>query len=498
MKNRSIRLQAAAAATLLTAVCFTASCTDSGSDGGGQNRGGTRDKVKITVHMIGGKPLPDPKGDPIKAKLDERLGIDLTVRMFLPEEYANQMKMGLATGASADLFGIGNRQDFVQYAKQGALLDLSPYLDLLAPALGFVGKDRLRLTEVNGGIYGIPRSETAYQYTYWIRRDWLEKLKLPVPRTVEEFRSVVQAMADGDPDGNGRKDTFGLSGRPHQALGPLFGAYGTTYPGSFYIKDGALVNSLYDPAMKEALRYIKTVFETGGVDPGFVSNTSLQHKEKALQGQVGLFYFNWPNWQRDEYLKADPQADWMPIDVPAGPGGRHAYAKDVSESIVVISKTAGGDKVKLNKIIQLLNYVSSPEGNKLAMYGIEGKHYTESGGKVTVREVLKETLGYAYQLTGRDEMAYLAAKFPDRVADFTFAAQQPRISIYDGLVAPPEGFRLEEAKRYIEEELWKFLYGNRPLESYDAFLAELDGKYGYLGYVEAAKRQFESWGVRAD
>lgn len=480
-------------ALLLAAACLTASCSKEAEPKP------VRERVKITIHMIGTRPLPDPKDDPIKQELDKKLNIDLSIRTFLPEDYANQLKMGMATGSNADLFTIGNRQEFVHYSKQQLLLDLSPYLDLLEPALQLIGKERLRLAEAGGGVYGLPRTETAYQYSYWIRKDWLEKLKLNVPRNTEEFLAVVKAMAEKDPDGNGQKDTYGFSGRPNQALGPLFGAFGTTYPGSFYMKDNKLINSLYDPATPRALAYIRSIFETKGVDPGIVSNTSLQHKEKALQGQLGLFYFNWPNWQQQEYRAVNADAHWIPMNPPQGPDGdRYAYAKDVFDSILVMPESVGNDKVKLNKIIQLLNYVSSPEGNKLVMYGLPGKHYTETNGKIVVREILKETLGYAYQLTGRDEMGYLRTKFPEREADFMMAARQPFIPIYDGLIQPPDGFRSDDAKRYIEQELWRFVYGQRPLESYGRFLQELEEQFRYESkYVASAKQQMSELGTAA-
>ncbi|SDC90722.1 putative aldouronate transport system substrate-binding protein [Paenibacillus sp. UNCCL117] len=479
------RRMSSSIALLLAASFMTVSCSKEAEPKPMQER------VKITVHMIGGTPLPDPKEDPIKQELDKKLGIDLAIRTFFPEDYANQVKMGMATDSNADLLYIGSRQEFVHYSKQQLLLDLSPYLDLLEPTLQLIGKERLQLAEVGGGVYGLPRTVTAYQYSYWIRQDWLEKLKLNVPRTTDEFLTVVKAMAERDPDGNGRRDTYGFSGRPNQALGPLFGAFGTTYPGSFYMKDNELINSLYDPATPKALSYIRSIFETKGVDPGIVSNTNLQHKEKALQGQLGLFYFNWPNWYQEEYLSVNADARWIPIDPPQGPNGdRYAYGKNVSESILVIPRSVGNDKVKLNKIIQLLNYVSSPEGNKLVMYGLAGKHYTETNGTVAVHEILKETLGYAYQLTGRDEMGYLRTKFPEREADFTMAARQPFIPIYDGLIQPPDGFRLDDAKRYIEQELWRFVYGQRPLDSYDGFLQELEEQFQYeSGYVASARQQ---------
>ena len=41
---------------------------------------------------------------------------------------------------------------------------------------------------------------------YYIRKDWLRKLGLKEPKTVEELYEVLIAFRDKDPNGNGKKD----------------------------------------------------------------------------------------------------------------------------------------------------------------------------------------------------------------------------------------------------------------------------------------------------
>lgn len=450
--------------------------------------------VPISMMITAAKPMPAPEEDPIKQIIDKKLNVDFTIKTYLPDDQKTQINVGLASGSSTDLFSV-TRQDLIRLAKSNLLLDLTPYLDKLEGAVNFVGKDQLKQSTFNGKVYGLPNTERAYQYSYWVRKDWLDKLNLQPPKTTEQFLAVAKALTEKDPDGNGKNDTYGFSGRPTEALGPLFGAYGVTYPGSFYVKDGKLVNSIYDPAMKDALAYIKSLFDAKVVDPDFLANTKLQHKDKALQGQLGLFYFNWPNLKEEEYKKVNADMNWVQIDPPQGPGGPGAYAKDISGQILVIPKSVEKDKAKLDKIIELLNYLTSEEGSKLAMYGIKDQHYTEENGVITVKEVLKDTLGYAYQIVGRDEMVYLKNKFPDREAAFTFAANQPFIQVYDGMITPPEGFVLADAKRFIEEELWKFVYGKRSLDTYDDFVKQLESTFKYKSYVEAAEQQLKEQGV---
>lgn len=44
-----------------------------------------------------------------------------------------------------------------------------------------------------------------------IRQDWLDRLDLKAPTTIEEFEQVIAAFTNEDPDGNGKKDTYGFT-----------------------------------------------------------------------------------------------------------------------------------------------------------------------------------------------------------------------------------------------------------------------------------------------
>src|SRR5690606_9233912 len=61
--------------------------------------------------------------------------------------------------------------------------------------------------------YAIPILDYAYSSdpVLWIRTDWLDKLGLEPPRTIEELEKVMRAFTHGDPDGNGKDDTHGLA-----------------------------------------------------------------------------------------------------------------------------------------------------------------------------------------------------------------------------------------------------------------------------------------------
>lgn len=62
---------------------------------------------------------------------------------------------------------------------------------------------------VDGKQYGIPYS--AQTGALLIRKDWREKLKLDTPKSWDDLAAMAEAFTTRDPDGNGKKDTYGLA-----------------------------------------------------------------------------------------------------------------------------------------------------------------------------------------------------------------------------------------------------------------------------------------------
>lgn len=116
----------------------------------------------------------------------------------------------------------------------------------------------------------------------WIRRDWIEKLGLEMPKTMEELYNVMLAFRDQDPDGNGQADTIGmvlhnnfLSAGFGDAVG-LFDGFGA-YP-TIWVDDGT-GKLRYGSTMEEsrqALDYLAKMYQEGLVDQDFSSNDEVK------------------------------------------------------------------------------------------------------------------------------------------------------------------------------------------------------------------------------
>jgi ABC-type glycerol-3-phosphate transport system substrate-binding protein len=112
-------------------------------------------------------------------------------------------------------------------------------------------------SEKNTFGYGSPRLGR-------IRQDWLTKLGLPMPATLDEFYNTLLAFRDRDANGNGQKDEIAqmsISGFSF-GIGNWFGL------GSFLISiiDNRAVSPWYQPHVRDYIAYMNRLYKAGLID----------------------------------------------------------------------------------------------------------------------------------------------------------------------------------------------------------------------------------------
>ena len=85
------------------------------------------------------------------------------------------------------------------------------------------------------GYYFLPKPDSADPTIYkaerkgiFIRKDWLETVGMEMPTTWEDLYNVAHAFTYDDPDGNGVKDTYGLTGDGMGTLRYFFSSTGVS------------------------------------------------------------------------------------------------------------------------------------------------------------------------------------------------------------------------------------------------------------------------------
>ena len=462
----------------------------------------------------------DLEDDYIRQQLQKDLNIDFDMVCRPREEYDTALNLAITGGSVADIFYVSETQ-YEAFAPSGLFLDLKPYLQYMPTySAAFPGIAEQESILYDGHMYMIGnknyRDADQYVSSYrclWIRQDWLDALNLKAPTTLEEFYDVAYAFTYNDPDKNGQDDTIGFSGfagaaGSEAAMFPfVFGAYGVGAPTSYIMTDDGVKLSAEVEGTKDALAFIKKMIDNKLVDPDVLSYANYnQFNEMIYKNKVGMIFFSWANFiksQFGEQLRTlCPDAQWVTLPTVKGPEG-HAYLENymvpgrVTSGYVVNAKVAE-DPVKLARVLKYLDYISDGPGYRLVSYGIEGRHFTvNEDGSINVNfELASETEnGAQHQVCDRKEKEYLLTKFADIKEEVEFAAYEPRIGDYTSFLPNVDGLNKADWKRYIQENVVKFIYGNRSLDEYDAFIDSLYKVYGQAEYNEALHANLVEAGI---
>ncbi|GGD79102.1 extracellular solute-binding protein [Paenibacillus nasutitermitis] len=475
---------------------------DNQDDKGNQERQGNQDKdkpkdpVKFSVLIPGSGGNPPQEEDPILQQLNKDLNMDMDFNISTTE-YNQVLTAKIAGGTPPDVFGV-TKDTLKTFVEQDLLLDLEKYLDKLPNIKAAYTETDLNKGKFGGKLVALAKRPSIPMESYWIRADWLKNLKLEPPKTIEDFKKVLIAFTNDDPDGNKKKDTYGLTGADIPAFYGIFSAFGVAPPGHWMIQDNKVVYSTTAPVTKDALAFIADLVKAGAVDPEIVTNQN--PLDKAFKGQAGVIPINWSGISTaaavKTYTDINPNAEWVQLDALTGPGGKYYSIWDVGSnpSMIVLSKALEKEPEKLDKVLEYLNYITDPDkGQMLVNYGIEGKHYEMADGKVKVLPAISE-MGYAWQvqLTGRNEMEYLKVKFADQEKEIDFALNLPRIKVYSSFVSLPDQVIADE--RYEYEELIKFMYSRRPLAEFDQYVEKLNSTFYLPERTQKAEAELKALG----
>ncbi|SDO34826.1 putative aldouronate transport system substrate-binding protein [Paenibacillus sp. yr247] len=237
-------------------------------------------------------------------------------------------------------------------------------------------------TGSDGKLYQFGRiNETIPQRGLFIRTDWLKKLNLQAPKTTEELYQIAKAFTEQDPDGNGKKDTYGIA-MSYNSGAVLDEMFGVTYPG-FIVKNNELVHG-WDNIMA-VTEFKKKLYSEGLVDKDYLNDKNgSKAKQDFLNGKIGIYMeqFNVPIvFYTDFYLnlkKNVPDAEITVIPYPKTPVGQFnsIFVNPVQMTAVVNAQTKDPEAV-----MKYVDFASSEKFMKTMYYGFDGVHSKQEANK---------------------------------------------------------------------------------------------------------------------
>ncbi|HMB24293.1 MAG TPA: hypothetical protein VKP08_15725, partial [Anaerolineales bacterium] len=368
----------------------------------------------------------------------DELNINLKV-VLLPGTQADQdtkINTAAASNSLPDLFFV-NRDTWYKVTEAGLIAKVEDLLPLMPERTKthYSDPDRNKQVVYDGAMYGLPDPGQMVQTDAMvIRQDWLDKLELKAPTNLDEFMTVAKAFTNDDPDGNGKKDTYGLcafidgSGLNAAGLGPrfdfIYGAYGVAGTWNLSSKDNFGLN-VRNPNYMKATEYIKELNAAKVIDPDWPTLKKDEFRAHWKQGKCGIMQENFAALaNKSNYADFDanfPNGQWVAFDPPKGPDGASSAGVTIQPARIYAVSQKAVDAGKGPAIAKLLEWMAT-DGYMLIAFGQEGKNYKLDANGYVVTDGLadadKWTSKEAQPLTQLANMVYvfsdieLQARYP--------------------------------------------------------------------------------------
>lgn len=264
---------------------------------------------------------------------------------------------------------------YTNLVKKGMILPMSqlssqaetPNLDAVLNVEDF--KD----LRIDGDMYFAPQVSTSFNNTIYVRRDWMNKLGIKDPATLEEFEAMLKAFKERDPDGNGKNDTYGMAAsKTFDWLSYFKIAFGVT-PGWSKV-DGAWQLDAFTQPYRSYLECLNGWYKKGYMKNEFFLYDDSDALNDFYNGLCGVVMYNGGRatggvTYKMKTLNKDAEVDVLPMPDGTAQGG---YATN--------GDWWGGWSISYSakepmRLARFLDYLYSEEGTEERLYGIKGVHY---------------------------------------------------------------------------------------------------------------------------
>lgn len=459
--------------------------------------------VTLTIATPDGTTASLSSNLPVWQEIERRTNVKIVWDAIAPTQYNEVMKLRVSAGANAlpDIMQIPNGLSVAELGQQGIIIDLTEQLAVNGEDIEKVYEEypnAKALASTDGKLYTINMlgDRQMAPYGLIIRQDWLDRLGLETPTTLEEWETVLRAFRDYDANGNGDpNDEIPFSAGGH--------AWYTTFWGYLWDldlfqsdgwhghEDGTMTYDFVSDNAFDFYTWLNGFYEEGLLDPEFMTLGGEQALyAKVAQNTVGAFTA-YPDRipMIEAALKASGVEDayLKPVVMPEGPEGQHL---EVLNRVAANGYAVTGASKNKDVAVAFLNYVyGSKEGQELMNFGIEGVTYTKSADGTytltdmvtndpngrTANEVLTEFgckigLPYVSMKEGTDALLYI---YPERLRnDITVLNDETDRFASEQIVLPPA---TEEESATVSG-----VAGN-----ISSYIWEMTGKFTVSGFTRA-------------
>lgn len=365
----------------------------------------------------------------------------------------------------------------------------------------------------DGKRMGLPVLDFAYNHDYvlWIRQDWLDKLGMSAPKTMDELEQVMDAFKNQNPSGLAPDKVTPLSIGFKTSMSTwmgdpswIFGAYGTLPQQWNVAEDGSLEYGSVHEGMKQGLVKLNEWMNKGYIPKEAALWDENKTAEPAVAGTAGIIPgpYWMSGWPLIDTVKNAPEAVWKPVQIPAGPDGiAMRHGTQYTNGVTLIHKDMEHPEAFFTYQNYLFdNFAVSKEGGEFANGLFEGYDFELDangemvpndqiqGGYVNVvryllvrdgaripdeqmKALLKLAKGGKPESRLEKDVAVNYGKDTPAAAEVLLSQEEiSKKNMFTGPVTATMKSKWDYLLKIENQTLNEIIYGKQPVESFDKFV----------------------------
>ena len=504
-----------------------AACGGSKSGSAAANTGSAESSdERITVRVLKGKAANEVNLEEMEIfkVMGEKFNIDFEFDNPPSDNFEERLNLVMMDDTLPDVIMDMPMTDILKYGEAGVIIPLNEYIENDMPNLkaAIDARDGVEkaITYADGNIYYLPMldEKVSGNMPYIIRTDWLEKLGMESPVTLEDWEAYFEGVKTTDLNGNGQNDEIPFGSFDMTGLRNFVTAFGVL--DDFYTDpdDGGKVH--YGPIedkYKEALTWLNEMWNKGYIDQEIITMDYSAFSGKLAQNIIGSFYGPLGGMLAAQNATMSQAVEGFRVDATVPPKGTAQIHSNIDqEPRAVAAAVITATCKNVDRVVEWLDYMYGEEGGLLVNMGIEGTHYTMVDGKPIFTDFVlnnedglspKNAVGtYSFaQSTGPfilsqdivsqiDDEAVVKAK-NECIIPYLEQSKQYLIPGSMSFSSEDDAVRREamtDIETYVDEMVMKFITGRESLDNWDTYVAKVESM-GINEVLDIYQSTLDAW-----
>ena len=398
---------------LLAAGIIATACSCGEKEKNTNSNGGL---TKLTVEVFDRNNAPEGQGNAtdnmwtkyISEKAAEKIGAEVEYVACPRAQEKEKLHVWLASNSAPDICFTYDYVTVSGYAAQNGLHDLTDYIEEHGSVIKEKMSGVLDAGLYEGKQYAVPgMSVLGGVAPLKIRKDWLDKLGMPMPTNIDELYNTLKAFKEQDPGNVGKENVVpfaipapGTVGTPGFYLDLMY-AFGvrndvnSEFPcmlsGNY--ENGVFRSPVDMPEAREFYRFMNKLYKEGLIHKEFIIDSNgtryAQHVSTGVAGFVNCNDIDMNGLTRASV----PEADWALLDPLPAPDGTKSVNRGTGVRwLNFVPKTCKSPETA----VKFLNWMVEDKIDTVLYYGFENEDYDINEGVISVRdrEALQKKLNW--------------------------------------------------------------------------------------------------------